>query len=327
MNRFIAVSLALSILPATPSLAKKPVKKPPASVVKEAAPQTARAISELMGKFKWEMTPDEAMKVVSDEIAARYDEKIQKETIPAKQDKWLREKNEALTKMKDSYVRFSGQKTGWDVSIVDREFAQNNDESMFVIWEQDQRRFLFFWHEKLWKQFIAFNGENPIFKDKTFDDFADIIQKRYGPAAMTFRKQRTSDEQTLDHLEWPPSGDYVLWAIDLTTFYGNFCLSLQRKSVMGDIEKARGENSPRQKGGNAVIEAVTKGDEKAGDANADIVDEITGRPTQHEAQPVEEPKHDKKGSKKKGAEAAKDPSKRPSSSKPTSEDPLEGTGF
>ena len=32
-------------------------------------------------------------------------------------------------------------------------------ESMLVLWEKDQRRFLFFWNEKLYKQFIAYNAE------------------------------------------------------------------------------------------------------------------------------------------------------------------------
>jgi hypothetical protein len=323
MKRLFAIGVALSILP-LPSLAKKPEAKKAAAPVKEAAPQTVRAISELMGKFKWDMSPDEAMKIVTEDIGARFDEKIQKETIPAKQDKILREKNDALTKMKESYVHFSGEKTGWDVSIIDREFAHNNDESMLVIWEKDQRRFLFFWHDKLWKQFIAFNAENPIFRDKTFDDFADIIQRRYGPAAMTFRKQRTSDEQTLDHLEWPPAGDYILWAIDLTTFYGNFCLSLQRKAIVPEIEKARDQNSPRRNGPNAVIEAITKGNEVKQDENADIVDEITGRSTQHVDQPVADTKPDKKGRKKGAAAEVKEAPKKHDK---VSDDPLDGTNF
>src|SRR5204863_3912549 len=132
---------------------------------------------------------------------------------------------------------FDGQTTGWDVSIIDREFAHKNDESMMVIWEKDQRRFLFFWQQHLWKQFIAFNAEHPAFAGKTFDDFAAIIQRRYGPAAMTFRKLRTSDEQTLDHLEWPPAGDFGLWAVDLTMFYGNHCLALMQKSVMPIVKR------------------------------------------------------------------------------------------
>src|SRR5262249_49028363 len=152
---------------------------------------------------------------------------------------------------------FDGQKTGWDVSIVDREFGHKNNESMMVIWEKDQRRFLFFYREQLWKQFIAFNAES-VFAGKTFDDFAAMIQQRYGAASMTFRKAKTTDDQQLDHLEWPPSGDHVLWAIDLTQFYGNFCLSLWQKSKLGDIEEGRKMNSPERRSANASVDDVLK---------------------------------------------------------------------
>ena len=35
-----------------------------------------------------------------------------------------------------THIRFNGQKTGWDVSIVDREFGHRNSESMVVMWER-----------------------------------------------------------------------------------------------------------------------------------------------------------------------------------------------
>ena len=51
-----------------------------------------------------------------------------------------------MQKTRSSLVKFDGQKSGWDVSIVDKEFNQSNGESMIVMWEKDQRRFLFFWN-------------------------------------------------------------------------------------------------------------------------------------------------------------------------------------
>ena len=100
-----------------------------------------------------------------------------------------------------------------------------------TLWEKDQRRFLFFWHDKLYKQFIAFNAEHPVFAGKSFDDFAKLIQNRYGPAEMKFTQMKTKNDMKLDHLEWPASGDYQLYAIDQSEFYGNFCLVLFKPSV------------------------------------------------------------------------------------------------
>jgi len=43
---------------------------------------------------------------------------------------------------------------------------------------------------------------------------------------MKFAQLRTKDDMTLDHLEWPPQGDFQLFAIDYSGFYGNYCLRL-----------------------------------------------------------------------------------------------------
>jgi hypothetical protein len=320
-----AFGLAILAVASGAAAAKK--KRTAATPVKEASAQTARAIGELSGKFKWGMTVEEAQKVVLDEVRARFDERIKKETDPFKQDVVRKEMDEQLAKTRSSYIKFDGQKTGWDVSIIDREFAHKNDESMFVIWEKDQRRFMFFHDGKLWKQFIAFNAEHPAFAGKTFDDFTDLIQKRYGPAAIVFKKLRTSDDQTLDHLEWPPSGDFVLWAIDLTTFYGNYCLSLMQKSAMPEIERTRKENSPSRGGGAGLVDSVLNKEGAAGkplEDNADIVDEITGRSGGEGAPLVEQPA----ASASSTHHGRSDPAAKPKEpKKQDTADPLEGTSF
>ena len=321
LNSLSGWAMAASLLAASsPAVAKKAATAKKAPV--EASAQTVRAVGELAGKFKWGMTPEEVTKVVVEDIQAKFDERVRKETSPFRQDAVRHEMGEQIQKFKESFVKFDGQKTGWDVSIIDREFVHKNGESMAVIWEKDQRRFLFFFQDHLWKQFIAFNAENPVFAGKTFDDFADIIQHRYGPASMTFRKLKTSDDQTLDHLEWPPAGDYSLWAIDLTTFYGNFCLSLMQKSKIDEIEKGRKENGPKHQSGNALVDAAMKGEAATkADMNSDIIDQITGRGA--EAISENKPAAASKGGKKGHAEEEKKESDKPAAPA----DPLEGTQF
>jgi hypothetical protein len=264
--------LALWAITASPALGKGKA----AAKTRGQAP-SARAISELMGKFKWGMTPDEVLKPITEDIHVKYAELIKKEIDIYRQDQLRQKETEEVKAVKDSLVKFDGKKTGWDTSIVDKEFAQRNDESMMVLWEKDQRRFLFFWNDKLYKQYIAFNAEHPVFQGKSFDDFAKLIQNRYGPAEMKMATLRTKDDVTLDHLEWPPSGDFTLWAIDQSGFYGNFCLKLQQTSVIAQLERGRQEHNPKQANRNAIIDAVTAPETVKGDPNADIVDEIVGR--------------------------------------------------
>jgi hypothetical protein len=273
MRRLCTVVALLAL--AAPAFAKGKA----APKAKGQAP-SARAISELMGKFKWGMTPEEVLKPITEDIHNKYAEQIKKEMDIYKQDQLRQKEQEDVKTVKDSLIKFDGQKTGWDTSIVDKEFGQRNSESMMVLWEKDQRRFLFFWNGKLYKQYIAFNAEHPVFAGKTFDDFANLIQNRYGRAEMKMATLRTKDDVTLDHLEWPAAGDFTLWAIDQSGFYGNFCLKLQQTSVFTQVERGRAEHNPKTANRSALIDAVTAPEQVKGDPNADIVDDIVGRKAQ-----------------------------------------------
>ena len=277
--RVLPASAALLLFAASvPASAKAPPPPPPPKTAASqvSAESAGRAIGELAGKFKFGMTPEEAMTLMEKDINAKFQPKIEAEKEAADQDRIRKERQDAIDQMRSSYIKFSGQKTGWDVSIVDREFGHRNSESMLVLWEKDLKRFLFFWKEKLYKQYIVYNAEK--FKGMDFDTFVGAMEGRYGKASMSFAKKQTDDEMALDYYEWPPQGDYILRAYDATTFYNNFCLSIIQKSLWPQIEKERAVNSPpRVRHTNKhVIDTVTTGD-SATDPNENVVDNIVGR--------------------------------------------------
>ena len=265
-------------LGASPALAKTKRRGKGGGSTARAA--DARAVGELAGKFKWGLSPDDVMKLIDAGIHAKYVDMLKKEPDVYKQDQLRKDEQDEKQKVKDSYVKFDGMSPGnkaWGTSIIQNEFAPRNDESMLTLWEKDQRRFLFFWHDKLYKQYIAFNAEHPVFAGKSFDDFAKLLQNRYGPAEMKFTQMRTKSEMKLDHLEWPASGDYQLFAIDQSEFYGNFCLVLFNPSVAKQVEAGRTEHNTKPAHDNAIIDAVTQPEKSTADPNANIVDQITGK--------------------------------------------------
>ena len=249
-----AASVPASAAPPKGKASPPPAKTAASQVSTEAA---GRAIGELAGKFKFGLTPEETMTLIETDIRAKFQTRIEAEKEAADQDLVRKERQDAVDQMRNSYIKFTGQKTGWDVSIVDREFGHRNKESMLVLWEKDLKRFLFFWNEKLYKQYIVYNAEK--FKGMDFDTFVGAMEGRYGK-------------------EWPPQGDFLLRAYDATTFYNNFCLSIIQKSTWPQIEKERAVNSPpRVRHTNAhVIDTVTQG-ESATDQNENIVDQLVGR--------------------------------------------------
>jgi len=270
-----AFGLMLAISTGSASAAKAP-PKPAKPVV--SAEQASRAVGELAGKFKWGMSPKDTLAIIEQEIQTKYVPKIQADSDPTKQDAVRQQMRDDIKEVSESLIRFNGQKTGWDVSIVDREYGHRNNEAMLVISEKEtkQKRFLFFWNDKLYKQFVVLNAER--FKGIGFDQFMEGMQARYGKANMSFAKKQTDDELALDFYEWPPSGVFVLRAYDQTGFYGNFCLSLLDKDLYETVEKERSKNSPpRYRKTNVhVVDNVTQGD-SATDPNADVIDELVGK--------------------------------------------------
>jgi hypothetical protein len=259
-----------------PFLAVSASAKPKGPAPKKASKETARAIDELQGKFKWAMTVDEVRAMLETEVRKRHDEEWKKAVGDAfAQDRINQTIREESARFAKTYIEFKGQKTPWEVSLIDREFAHGNEESMLVIEEaqRKQRRFLFFYQGKLYKQLIAFDKE--LFAGKDFDQFAQIIQDRYGHGIAKYTLNRKG-EQILEHLEWPPSGSSLLRAVDQSNFYDTFCLVIEDRSVAHIVAPRHKENA-QQVGSSALVREIQAPDKVSGDINADIVDRITGR--------------------------------------------------
>ncbi|MBI4508691.1 MAG: hypothetical protein HY698_03580 [Deltaproteobacteria bacterium] len=287
-GRLLAIFLSLVgslVFLSSDALAKKKkgasAKRSAGKVERKAAPQAdTKAVSELMGPFKWGMTHDEVLVVLGKSIDDKNSELVKATTDVYEQDRIRKRAADEKKRIKDSLVRFEGKKTGLDVSIVGKELGHNNDESMMELWEKDpqsnkdQRRYFFFYEGKLWKMFITFNSE--IFQGKTFADFASIMEARYGQGA-----PEVTDG--VRFLYWRSAG-YYLRAVDLTQFYGNFCIAISDESVEQVIHARREERNPQAKKGSGIIESVTEAEgPKDGAAksslteqNSDVIDRIVG---------------------------------------------------
>ena len=222
MRTFAQSLLALAlVVPFAGSAAAAPKKKPAAAKTVSAPAASTSELDKLKGDFKWGMSPDEVLVKMVQKIEARYDERLKKTAQdPSKYDKIQKEMRAEVEKAKQhSLVKFDGQKTGYDVSIIDQEFGHKVGESMLVAKEDQSSRYFFFVSDRLYKMFIAFDKD--MLDGKAFKDFGQLMQARFGKAKEIYVDERSKAgvNHKLDHYVWSSKSGDVLRLVDRSAFY------------------------------------------------------------------------------------------------------------
>jgi hypothetical protein len=267
-------AFALSTLTAD-SLAGNGKKGKERASARVGAKISERALGELMGQFKFGMGKQDVLKVLSRQINERYKDRIAATTDVYAQDKLRRDRQAEFDRIKKSFVEFKGKKTGWDVSIVDDQFAHNTHEAMMVHWEnspesgRDQRRFFFFHDGQLYKMFIALNSQQLKNEQRNFSYFQNLMEQRYGAGKVVADK---------GYIEWK-SPTYRVLAVDKLAFYGSFCLIIshpQEDAAIASIREARRKPKAENKVIKAVMEKDDQSDQPGLDDNRGAVEGVVG---------------------------------------------------
>ncbi|MCA9666510.1 MAG: hypothetical protein KC503_13005, partial [Myxococcales bacterium] len=276
LSLFIAILMVFTAFDADARRRRRRRRKKKPAVVKATKAQRT-AITRLLAPFKWGMNISKVQRLVIQQLKKRYAPQLKKASKePLEYDKLRRERDRAIAKVKKSVIKFNGKRTSWDVSLIDKEFAHKNSESMVVRWGKEDRRFYFFHQGALWKVFIAFNAER--FRGKTFQDFAGVMQARFGPAEPVWTKSVTG-KSVMAYLGWPPIGRTVLRALDNTAFYGNFCMVLVDNRQTSAVAEGRRLNSPKRGSGDPLVNAATAKSATGRTGDEDVIDRITGKST------------------------------------------------
>jgi hypothetical protein len=240
-----------------------------------------KAMGELMGPFKFGSSRDEVLRVLRQEIDARYKEQLEATTDVYVQDKLRRDRKKELDRIKNSYVEFKGAKTGWDVSIIDDQFARNTGEAMMEYWEHnpatgsDQRRFFFFFDGRLYKMFIALSSKMLKEEQKNFAFFQQLMEGRYGPGNVEMRTE-SDGKEVPDRITWS-SPRYNVVGLDRLDFHGSFCLTISDPRTEKKLIALRAERNPGGKKENPLIKAMVEDPEKDKpdlSGNREVVDSI-----------------------------------------------------
>lgn len=263
----VALLSALGVTVVTETAHAAPVKKPK---VAQEAPKSA-GIAQSMGKLRWGMSREQVLEHFTSGIKDKYKPLIAKATSALEEDKLRANMRDELARIRTSIIEFDGDKTGADVSFLRGEFTHKNGESMLKVSENNSDNYYFFIQDKLWKWYKAFDAD--VFEGKSFDQFADAIQGRYGKAQ--HRTEKTSAGRH-DSLEWQDQATR-LRAVDNKTFYGFYCLVFEDKDTLRQLAHLRTVKSDDAQAQNRFVESATSDPGRADDNNPDIVDRITGK--------------------------------------------------
>jgi hypothetical protein len=248
----------LAVAKGTPKAATS--KKAPAAPKKKAAPPVTaehkKALAELYGGFKFGMSKDDVIAVLQKQIDERYEDKIKATTDIAAQDRLRKDKKVELSRVASTYVAFDGHKTGWDVSIIENEFAHNTGESMMERWENEggknNRRFFFFKDGKLWKMFVSLDVSVLPEDKKNFATLEAYMEAKYGPG-----------DADIEHgtITWR-AGEFDARAVDRLKDYDAIGIAIEDPKVRTAVLAEREQHAPPKKETPAVIKAVLDTDGK-----------------------------------------------------------------
>jgi hypothetical protein len=319
----LSVGVASSVVHAekkAAASADKKAKKKGKGKGKEAAVPTSEKITEAMTGLKWGMSRDDLLKQSTDKVKEKYRPLIAKTKDAVEEDRLRQEAHQELDAIKKGVVDFDGKSTGWDVSFLKGEFAQNNSESMLVVRDANSQNFYFFDDGKLYKWYKAFDAA--VFPTGNFGVFAATVQKRFG-------KAKEGGNEKRKWLQWQDKSTQ-LRAVDESGFYGFYCLVFEEKDTSERLAKAHTASGDDGKK-HAFVDAVTAGRSDNPDDSSNIADRISGRIRRNEQAPdeAEAPASASQAAKGKSGKkgAAKEKDKDEETGVASSDDPISGLGL
>jgi len=290
----------------------------------ESAPVSAE-LSRSMGELRWGMSKDEVQKLLEKGIADKYRPKLAEARDAMTEDRIRDSARQEIRTLRTSYTRFDGTRTGWDASFLRDEFTQGNGESMLVLKDDNSQNFYFFFNDRLWKWFKAFNAD--VFEGQSFGQFQAAIQRRFG-AGKENTGELSPGGSSRHWIEWQDDASR-LRAVDQTAFYGFYCLVFEEKATLSNLASLR-PTSGRERSGSSLVDAVTSGDHESQDHDdsPNIVDRITGHIRQRENAPTAVTSDSSRGSSTSGSRSQSSrPAPAPSSAVSDADDPLSGLGL
>jgi Fe-S cluster biosynthesis and repair protein YggX len=179
-----------------------------------------------------------------------------------------------ISRLKKSYTKVDGKRTGFEGDVIGREFTHNNNESM-IKWDAGKYvEYMFFINNRFWKRLRTFRKDS-FAEDITFDDFVSTLVGRFGDG-----KEMFNDRDQLAEMKWQ-NKDTLAVAEDRSDMFGVYSLSFIAKVTNSHLSRLRthkAKDGDAEKGAvSPIVSTVTSGD--VTDRHSNVVDDYTGGDT------------------------------------------------
>ncbi|PCC75569.1 hypothetical protein SAMN02745121_00110 [Nannocystis exedens] len=211
-------------------------------------------VASLIKGFEWGMSPEQVLAKLGESINKYFDDQLKETKNPMDQDRIRKERNDQLNELKKGHIKFaSSTKHKWGVSLIQYEFADDNNEEMIWVKEGSKlRKFYFFKDGQLWKIVYAFNKEK--WPDKDYQGVVDNSFKKWfgvNPAAKVKQDPKTA-AVLLRYNEWTGEKNEKVRSFDMTEVHGVIVVAV----VDGTQEASIGERLPNIKGDDKFTDTV-----------------------------------------------------------------------
>lgn len=230
------------------------------------------AIAEQMEGIPWGMHYKAILATFEKKIRENYAEELKSAGGAVEEDRIRTKMIREIAKLKQSYVKFDGQRTGYEGDMVEAEFTHNNRESM-LRWDAGKFvEYMFFFDGRFWKRIRSFRKDS--FKDDiTFDVYVSTLANRFGDG-----REIVNDVGALIEIKWKDKTSYMA-AQDRSGFYGVYCLVFTARVTEDNLAKLRtnkgAKDKEAEKSVSSMITSATSGDLRDNDVS--VIDNYTGQ--------------------------------------------------
>ena len=201
-----------------------------------AARPQQETITQMLRGLSWGSSPEQVFSALETELRDEYRDRIRAVSGRSLQvDALRKEQTRRFQAIRESFTRFTGQRTGYEASLIRRDFRHQNNEAVIRVDEHEaqRQRYYFFRYDRLWKLIVSYPND---FTRGNFTAFVDRVKRRYRrPRRVNWETPEGGGRQMTSAL-WQDRLSQ-LSVEDHTTFYGRFVMKLVSREEGLEIEE------------------------------------------------------------------------------------------